>query len=340
MTTQMIDRMYARRNRLTLVNMLSPRQSLTFNQLRYYYEANGLTLGNQFERTLDLVDEDGKYNYAAYMLADDNGVSIKVAKYAGTDKVDLVENEEYGYCCLLKAADRVLEKMVVENKTFAKVTPMKRLERKMIDPTALAEAVINGIIHNDFSQEFPPVVEIYSDRLTITSHGGLIDDLSQEDFFNCISKPRNRVLMRVFKDTGKVEQLGSGMDRILKAYDRSIFNITPSLLVVTFPFAEGYTTPVEQDAMQVTGQDDNQDSITPVSANVLVNVPTNVPVNETARLLLDLIAEDSTATYDTLAEKMGLNRKTIQRNIQVLKDADLLRRVGSNKTGYWEVTGG
>lgn len=60
--------------------------------------------------------------------------------------------------------------------------------------------------------------------------------------------------MRVFKDTGKVEQLGSGMDRILKAYDRSIFQIMSSLLIVTFPFVESYTAPVDQDVVQVTGQ--------------------------------------------------------------------------------------
>ena len=49
------------------------------------------------------------------MLADENGVSIKVAKYAGSDKVDLIENEEYGYCSLIKATHQVLEKLKIEN---------------------------------------------------------------------------------------------------------------------------------------------------------------------------------------------------------------------------------
>ena len=70
------------------------------------------------------------YNYIAYLLADENGVSIKVAKYAGTDKVDLIENEEYGYCSLIKATNQVLEKMKVENVTKAKVTSTKRIEKE------------------------------------------------------------------------------------------------------------------------------------------------------------------------------------------------------------------
>lgn len=74
---------------------------------------------------------DGKFNYIAYLLADENGVSIKVAKYAGKDKVDLIENEEYGYCSLIKATNSVLDKMKIENVTHTKVTTTKRIEKKL-----------------------------------------------------------------------------------------------------------------------------------------------------------------------------------------------------------------
>lgn len=321
MTTVMIDNMYMRRNRLTLVNMPSPRQNLTFTQLRYYYEAKGLTLGQRFEETLDLVDENGNYNYAAYLLADENGVSIKVAKYAGKDKVNLIENEEYGYCCLLKATDRILEKMLVENRTFAKITPKTRLEKKMINPKALSEAVINGIVHNDYSQEVPPVVEIYSDRLTITSNGGLMDNFTEEDFFHCISKPRNRVLMRVFKDAGMVEQLGSGVSRILSAYDKSVFHFTPNYLVVTFPFAEGFTTPN-------------------VDESGVVNGDINGDVNSSKNLatILELINKNPTITQGEITTETGIPTRTVSRAVKKLRDEGVLQRVGSAKTGHWKVT--
>ena len=47
---------------------------------------------------------------------------------------------------------------------------LPRLERNMVDKVALREAVINATVHNDYSREVPPVFEIYSDRLTITSY--------------------------------------------------------------------------------------------------------------------------------------------------------------------------
>ena len=147
MTTAMIDDLYAKRIHTTLRNILSPRQDLSFSQLKIYYQERGFELNQNFANSLELLTPDGKYNYIAYLLADENGVSIKVAKYAGTDKVDLIENEEYGYCSLIKATKNVLDELKIENITLAKVTSTTRIEKNLIDPVALREAVINAIVH-------------------------------------------------------------------------------------------------------------------------------------------------------------------------------------------------
>ncbi len=130
--------------------------------VKIYYLERGLELNAKFYNSIDLLPLDGKYNYIAYLLADENGVSIKVAKYAGTDKVDLIENEEDGYCSLIKATN--------------------------------------------------------------------------QEFFCSSSMLRNRELMRVFKDVGLVEQLSSRKSRILRHYDKSIFEIFEHFVKVIFPF--------------------------------------------------------------------------------------------------------
>lgn len=129
MSTVMIDDLYSKRIHNTLRNIASPRQDLTFAQLKIYYQERGLELNEKFANSLELLTPEGKFNYVAYLLADENGVSIKVAKYAGSDKVDLIENEEYGYCSLIKATHQVLEKLKIENITRAKVTNTKRVEK-------------------------------------------------------------------------------------------------------------------------------------------------------------------------------------------------------------------
>lgn len=75
--------------------------------------------------------------------------------------------------------------------------------------------------------------QVCRNRIVMTSYGGLIPGQSEADFFSCSSMPRNRELMRVFSDTGLVEQLGSGMSRILKAYDKSVFRCNTKTLTAT-----------------------------------------------------------------------------------------------------------
>lgn len=236
MTTEMIDNLYAKRVRNSLNKIESPRQDLTFKQLMIYYEGQGIDITNNFIRNLELVMDNGKYNYNGYLLADENGMSIKVARYAGTNKVDLLENYEFGYCSLIKATQSVIDKMTVENKRSAKITPKTRIEKTLVDSKALKEAIINAMVHNDYSSGIPPVFEIFSDRFTITSYGGLPQEITQEDFFNAVSAPRNKELMRVFKDVDLVEQLGSGMERIMSVYDKSIFEFLPNFLRINFYF--------------------------------------------------------------------------------------------------------
>ena len=66
MTERMIDDMYARRIKNTLKEIDSPRQELTFNQLKIYYEEHGLKLNDNFLPNLDLLTSEGKYNYNAF----------------------------------------------------------------------------------------------------------------------------------------------------------------------------------------------------------------------------------------------------------------------------------
>ena len=316
MTVAMIDDLYARRIHTTLRNIVSPRQDLKFAQLKIYYQERGLELNEQFASSLELLTPEGKYNYIAYLLADENGTSIKVAKYAGTDRVDLIENEEYGYCSLIKATHRVLDKFKVENITKAKITDTVRIEKNLVEDLPLREAIINAVVHNDYSHEYTPVFEIFSDRIEIISYGGLIQGQSEEDFFSGGSMPRNRELMRIFRDVDLVEQLGSGMGRILKVYGRSVFHISEHFIKVAFPFAVATSEPV----------------------NEPVNEPLNEPLSANAKKLLEEIKQQSNLSKNQYATELGISRSTVTRAISELRKKNVICRIGSDKTGYWSLT--
>lgn len=236
MPEAMIENMFSKRTRTSLSKIPSPKSDLGFEQLQIYYQNKGLFVNDRFLSNLELLTEDGKFNYTGYLLSDENGVSIRVAKYSGTDKTDLIANEEYGYCSLVKALKNVLNKLEIENTTSTKITYRERIDRKLLDPHAVKEAVINAFVHHDYTFGATPVVEIFSDRIEIVSCGGLVNTLTEDDFYSCRSMPRNRELIRVFKDLGLVEQLGSGMSRILRAYDKTVFSISDNFIVVTLKF--------------------------------------------------------------------------------------------------------
>ena len=216
----------------------SPRQELTFNQLKIYYEECGLKLNDNFLQNLDLLTSEGKYNYNAFLLADENNISIKLVKYVGNNKLELLENMEYGNRCLSTATQKLLHRLDVENTTYAKIEYFGRKEQEKIDSKALKEAVINAIVHNDYSYGNSPIVELYSDRVEITSAGGLSQELSQEEFLEGVTAPRNKELIRVFKDVELIENIGSGVLRILDAYDKSCFKFMEHFFRVSFKYKE------------------------------------------------------------------------------------------------------
>ena len=312
MSQTMIEDLFAKRVRNSLGNIKSRRQDLTFEQLKIYYEEKGLKLNEKFASNLELLTDDGYYNYVAYLMADSNGVSIKVAKYAGTNKVDLIENNEYGYCSLIKATKRVLEKLEIENKTAALITSTTRKEQPLWNKVALREAVINAIVHNDYTTENPPVFEIFSDRIEITSTGGLSIIKNIDDFFSGYSNPTSRELMRIYKDLELVEHLGSGLNRILEAYDKDSFVIKQNYMKNIFYKNE---TPLDG----------------------VVSGGVNGVVSGGVTELLEFIQTNPGLRANELSKHIDTPLRTVQRWLKQLKDENKIEFQGAPKTGGYVV---
>jgi len=316
MNAKMIEELFSKRVRVSLRNIVSPRQDLTFEQLHIYYASKNYKLNKNFAKNLELLTDDGKYNYIAYLLADENGVSIKVAKYRGTDRVDLIENNEYGYTSLIKATKAVLDKLDIENTTFAKITPKERIETNLWDKVAIREAVINAVIHNDYTNEVPPKFEIFDDRLEITSAGGLPLGLSKEEFFSGVSNPRNREIMRIYKDLGMVEQLGSGIPRILRSYSKESFIFMSNFIRMVFYKNESIGGSIS----------------TPIGGSI----DTQIYLSDRQKDIIDLIKQNPKISYRKMAQILDIADSAVKKHLNKLKEMGLIERVGGTR-GYWSV---
>ena len=327
MPARMIEELFSKRTRNSLSRIRSLRQDLSFEQLRIYYQEVGLTLNDKFAANLELLTEDGAYNYTAYLLADENGNSVQVAKYAGTDRVDLAESKDYGFCCLVKTCKLVLDRLeAIENLVVNRITPRERINRPYWNSVALREAVINAIIHNDYVTELVPKFELFADRLEITSAGSIHPGQEQDDFFAGYSMPRNKALMRVFKDLKMVEYLGSGMPRILKAYPRESYTFSGHFIRTSFPISAKALALKEEITLEVTKKGGAMGGA----------IGGAIELTQRQKEILSIIQNNPAISYRLLAEQLAINQSAVSKHLSLLKEKGVLKRIGGTR-GYWEV---
>lgn len=299
-------------NKKSLCNILSPDQNLKFNQLKKYYKDNGFIINNNFLYQLGLYTEDNKYNYNAYLLSDNNNISIKFGKYNGDKPIFLTENIDFGNCSLIDATNNILNKIKDENKVINNNDTSSGEDKRMYEFNAVKEAVINAIIHNDWSNGYSPKFEMFSNKFVITSNGGICNNITKEEFLQGFSVPKNKELMKIFNDIKLTNQMGTGIIKILNYYDKKVFEFFPNFLRVSFPFENS-----NFDLYSYTGKVSN--------------------LSSTQNSILSLIHNSPKITEEKIANLLNINIRTVQRNIKCLISLGLLIRNGSKKNGSWVI---
>ena len=129
--------------------------------------------------------------------------------------------------------------------------------------------------------------------------------------------------MRVFKDVGLVEQLGSGMSRILKYYDKDIFIISDHFIKVVFPFSIKNT---------IDGREEDISK----RENGIINGTIN-GTDEEKKIIIAKMVENPRITIKAMSDYTGYSVRKVNRIIKELKEMGIVERKGANKTGYWAI---
>lgn len=241
-------------------------------------------------------------------MADDNDVSIKVVRFAGTNKSELVEKSEYGYIGLLMAIDKVIARLDVINITKSVLDgSAMRKDKRLLDARCLREAFLNAIAHNDWSSKVSPAVYVFDDRIEIISTGGLPEGLSLEEFYEGCSKPRCPELMRILRDLEYVEQSGFGINKITEVYGRDVFRITDNFITVILPY--------DSDVMKTTTK----------------------TTSDIENRILSIIRENPKITVKSISRMVEITEDGIRYHIKKLKKQGLLEYIGASRSGHWEI---
>lgn len=219
-------------------------QELTFESATKEMIRRNIDFGDAQMRTLKMVGEDGLYTNLAYILSDQFQTSTKVAVFQGTDKAVFRDRREFSGS-ILKQLEDVYHFVDLYNKTRATFSGLDRIDSRDYPEEAVREALLNCIVHRDYSVGSSNLINIYDDRIEMISVGGLVPELELESIFLGISQTRNPNLAAVFYRMRLIESYGTGISKIKRAYkDLGLspeFETARGVFRVTLPDGNEYT---------------------------------------------------------------------------------------------------
>lgn len=213
-------------------------QELTFEATEKEFQFRNVEFGPQQMRTLKLVDNDGLYSNLALLLSNQNPYTIKVAVFQGTTQMIFKDRREFGGS-LMKQMNEVYEYIDFRNQTRATIEKLSRIDVRDYPVIAVREALLNLIVHRDYSFSASALISIYDDRIELVSIGGLMPGIDLEDVLAGLSVCRNQNLANVFYRLHLIEAYGTGLTKILEAYEgaseKPVISTTKNSFKITLP---------------------------------------------------------------------------------------------------------
>ena len=273
-----------------------------------------------------LVTNTGTLTHAGALFADDCPLwqsRLYCTRWDGKTKGDAINDAEFtgNVLMLLREAMNFVKSNT--KKGWEKL-PNGRKNKPEYAERAVLEAMVNHFIHRDYTVMGGEVhLDIYDDRLAVTSPGGmyngmLIQDL---DIADVSSERRNPILANVMAQLDYMEKRGSGLTRIcnetqaLDGYKdelKPVFKSTPTQFQ-TIIFASS----------------DNQ------NVGDFVGDMSETKLTERQQKILNLIKELPTISAKQMSETLSVTTRTIERDLSLMKKAGVLKREGKDNNGVW-----
>lgn len=217
------------------------------------------------------------------------------------------------------------------------------IEPLEIPEDGLREILYNAICHKDYNGP-DSQMRIFDDRITFWNQGTLPSGISPEDLFKPHdSHPRNRLIANAFYMAGFVEAWGRGFELISEAFREQGLEV-PTLVEEQ----GGVRVIIKRELFYGIQQGGRIDPKTGrlIKADDTKNVTDNVTddilreLTERQRVIIGMLpfddTEDVTETTSTLAQKTGVSRRTIARDMDALKEKGFVIRIGPDNGGYWK----
>jgi ATP-dependent DNA helicase RecG len=287
-----------------------------------------------------LLTEDSYLKRASVLLFHDDpekfitGAYIKIGFFKSDDDLRY-QDEVHGN--LFSQVEKTLELLYTKYlKAYISYQHIQRVEEFLFPEGALREALLNALVHKDYSSGAPIQISVYDDHLVLWNSGTLPDNWTIDKLLTKHpSKPFNPLLANAFFRAGYIEAWGRGIEKIAREcrelgidpphYDYSmsglqlIFKANPEHLRKwgVLPASEG-----------------RNKSKMPVET--LVETPVEMSVKTPDRIIAVLRVNPS-MTFAQIAVAIGKSLSAVERAAAKLEKNGYLRHIGPRKAGHWEV---
>lgn len=199
-------------------SMRSLEQELTFASAVAAFESYGVDFSEEKYSALGMINKnDGLFTNLALLMSDQCQHSIKVAVFGDDENTTFKDNREFKGS-IFKQIDEAFRYIMLSNRTSSVFKGLERIDKSDYPEAALREALLNSVVHRDYSYSGSIIININDKQMEFVSIGGLLPGLTADDIRSGISQPRNKNLAEVFHRLKLIEAYGTGIRRIYKLY--------------------------------------------------------------------------------------------------------------------------
>lgn len=213
-------------------------QNLTFNKAADFFQKRQVEFEKAQMRTLHLIGEDDTYTNLAFLLSEQCTHMIKLAVFEGSKKSVFKDRRELSGS-LLEQLEEAFDYIDRYNRTRAEFFGLDRLDMRDYPPEAIREALLNAIVHRDYSFSGATLISIFEDRIEFVTIGGLVKGIALDDVMLGVSALRNQYLANIFYRLRLIEAYGTGILKINECYNdyavKPVVETTNNAFKITLP---------------------------------------------------------------------------------------------------------
>jgi ATP-dependent DNA helicase RecG len=204
-------------------------QDLSFSVAENEFQNRSIAFSEEKYVSLGIWDAEMKlFTNLALLLSDQCAHSVKVAVFDDTANTVFIDRREY-VGSVFKQLHDTYDYLMLNNKIASEIRGLDRFDLEDYPPEAIREALLNALVHRDYSFSGSIIININREKIEFINLGGLLPGLSEKDIMSGISQPRNAKLAQIFFRLKHIEAYGTGIRRIFDLYRQT--SVSPEIAV-------------------------------------------------------------------------------------------------------------